>query len=288
MSPRSDEQEAVTGRPRAILAALCLADEPNVDDTVAGRCLDRLVESVGSIDGGGHVDTELDAAAVALARSQWREDLCRRLALAYSTADVDRRFALGGLLGMVSAEGSPDGTTESQWAAWVGDRVEELTSPDEEASSRAALVILDVAYRGMIPTDIIAVSGRPLASALMGLLERDASVAFAGSWALAWFDKLAEERGAPVLGSRDVREVARRYGSDDTPSECVRFLGWILEQHRFRGARRHFVRRVEDPDDHIRSVAMAGLGAVGGESAVPILARALEADGETRSAAMPH
>jgi hypothetical protein len=45
--------ETGTERPRAVMAALCLADEPNVEDDTAAQVLDGLVAVVGEPDGGG-------------------------------------------------------------------------------------------------------------------------------------------------------------------------------------------------------------------------------------------
>jgi len=38
LNPLQGEDEAKTGRPRAVLAALCLADEPNVSEGPHGGC----------------------------------------------------------------------------------------------------------------------------------------------------------------------------------------------------------------------------------------------------------
>lgn len=83
-------------RPRAVLAALCLADEPNVSEEIAHEALHRFAEQIGKNDGLGSVRTSLDAAAMELAGSRWREtvhsilveEFCRRRRDSKSWIDV--------------------------------------------------------------------------------------------------------------------------------------------------------------------------------------------------------
>lgn len=77
--------DGASARPRAVLAALCLADEPDSSVELADRVIERLIDAIDERDGGcaRHVDederraarSELDEAAIELASSQWREHL---------------------------------------------------------------------------------------------------------------------------------------------------------------------------------------------------------------------
>lgn len=69
VEPFSGEDAAQVGRPRAILAALCLADEPNVSPPVAEDILRRFAAQVRDPDGDGRVVTGADRAATELAVS---------------------------------------------------------------------------------------------------------------------------------------------------------------------------------------------------------------------------
>lgn len=65
LRPAAGEQD--TARSRAILAALCLADEPNTSKDVADEVIRRLVEQVGSRDGTqAHAVSGLDRAVLLL------------------------------------------------------------------------------------------------------------------------------------------------------------------------------------------------------------------------------
>lgn len=70
LKPMKGQTAKTTARPRAVLAALCLADEPNVTDEVAREVLRRFVREIGLNDG-NHYGTSVDNAVRELASSQW-------------------------------------------------------------------------------------------------------------------------------------------------------------------------------------------------------------------------
>ncbi len=68
--------ETFTARPRAIMAALCLADEPNVSNGMAEETCRAFVASIEKkSDGWGSAPLSLDAAAMELGRSRWSTTL---------------------------------------------------------------------------------------------------------------------------------------------------------------------------------------------------------------------
>ncbi|MCP4701304.1 MAG: NACHT domain-containing protein, partial [Gammaproteobacteria bacterium] len=73
------ENEEQTGRARAILAALCLADEPNVSQAVGEQVLDCFVKYLGDGDDGEHVTANVERAAMELADSDWAHPLTAAL-----------------------------------------------------------------------------------------------------------------------------------------------------------------------------------------------------------------
>lgn len=60
----SGEDSSKTARPRSVLAALCLVDEPNVDEKNAQLILTKFASNVAKDDGTGHVRTSLDRTAI--------------------------------------------------------------------------------------------------------------------------------------------------------------------------------------------------------------------------------
>jgi len=86
--------------------ALCLADEPNVEDDTAVQVLEALVGCVDQRDGTGHVNSTLDAAAMALANSRWRGWLNERLLSTLTCAPPNERVAI---IKVLAAIGEPVG-----------------------------------------------------------------------------------------------------------------------------------------------------------------------------------
>jgi hypothetical protein len=93
VTPLENEDAATTARPRAILAASCLADEPNVSEEMALDVLQKLVGQVQDRDGYEKVNTSLDAVAMELARSEWAERLQTMLVAEFCQRDAKTRFS---------------------------------------------------------------------------------------------------------------------------------------------------------------------------------------------------
>jgi hypothetical protein len=70
LTPAAGE-DAATARTRAVQAALCLADEPNVTEAVAEEVLRAFVAHIDTSDGGDDGESTLDTAARELAGSSW-------------------------------------------------------------------------------------------------------------------------------------------------------------------------------------------------------------------------
>lgn len=75
LKPMKGENSETTARPRAVLAALCLADEPNVKERVAKKVLREFVKQIDPNDGKPTYGTSVDNAVRELASSRWAEKL---------------------------------------------------------------------------------------------------------------------------------------------------------------------------------------------------------------------
>jgi predicted NACHT family NTPase len=83
LAPLETENSEETARPRAILAASCLVDEPNVSDETAQIVLKRFVRQIAESEesmGGNH----LRLTVVDLAGSEWEEELRHFLTVEFS------------------------------------------------------------------------------------------------------------------------------------------------------------------------------------------------------------
>jgi hypothetical protein len=102
LTPLEDENDGVTARPRAVLAVLCLVDEPNVSDIVAKAVILKFIEQIGEND--GHAPfTSLDAAAIELTSSRWVDIFQDFLTEELFKRDTSTRDNVLGLCAMVFA-----------------------------------------------------------------------------------------------------------------------------------------------------------------------------------------
>jgi predicted NACHT family NTPase len=79
LTPPDNEDATATGRARAIMAARCLADEPNVTEPVAHEVLRAFVTHIDAADSTEEGGTNLHTAARELAGSDWASLLERHL-----------------------------------------------------------------------------------------------------------------------------------------------------------------------------------------------------------------
>jgi hypothetical protein len=100
LHPLEGEDSETTVRPRAVLAALCLADEPNASETTAQAVLREFARQTRPYDGSGNLDTSVDTATMELASSRWAETLRYVLIEEFRQRDVEARQGVGGLCAM--------------------------------------------------------------------------------------------------------------------------------------------------------------------------------------------
>jgi len=75
LQPGPAEDGAETKRPRAVLAAQCLAEEPNVSEDTATEVLQRFLALIDNNAGQGEIQSNLETAALEVWQSIWNETL---------------------------------------------------------------------------------------------------------------------------------------------------------------------------------------------------------------------
>jgi formylglycine-generating enzyme required for sulfatase activity len=182
LQPGPAEDAAKTARPRAVLAAQCLAEEPNVSEDTAREVLQRLVAFIDNNAGQGDIQSNLETAALEVWHSSWQETL--RTCLLEAFCDCSETTAsttasnVGGLLAQLLGDrlsgSAPDSADDS--GAWIAN----LQSPNPDEAICAALQVVEAGYQGALtkPDD--------LADNLLLLLGRGGGQAHAAAWALAW------------------------------------------------------------------------------------------------------
>ena len=217
--------ELGTARPRAVLAALCLADEPNVSETVAREVLHALVAQVGKNDGGGHVKNSLDAAALELASSRWTGLLGEFLLDEFFRRDAEQRVNPGGLYAMVRERQVP--LEETEFSFWLAEQVAQLPICDERKAAAIALTVMSLAFRGKN----CLVSG--MAESLIQRLLGNVPLGYAVAWALMWMqggfsDESLEDKWHP--DAAQLERLVEAASNPDCDSGTVLWLSFIFKK----------------------------------------------------------
>jgi HEAT repeat protein len=290
LSPRAEEDAAETSRPRAALAALCIADEPNVSEAVTEQVLRRLAEVVAPRDGTGHANTSVDEAAVQVASSMWAKHLRDSLISEFCNRSADARWSPGGLWGM--AEVASWGRARIDPAVAVGFVADRLQATSRTDQLSAALAIMEAAFEGLVS------SADGVVESLFALLARGGADADAAAWALVWLSggfvaglEVESSRGetssvwAPSgEQERVLLEVLSKVSMDEANQKrCL--IGILAKGDEGRGVS-PFVPLIDDPDPGVRGDVIRAMAQRGAVEAVPHLLNKLDdSDDEVRMVA---
>ena len=231
-NPAQGEDAAKTARPRAILAARCLVDEPNTGEETAGNILSALANQVGQYDGNGTVNTSLDTTAVELGKGHWAPLLKACLIREYLRLPPDVRWRLGGLWGTANRYSAP--RDQEEFNAWFSSLAKQLSLGDETEACGAALTIMDCAFAG------VAIEVPGLIDGLLSLLQSTQPIRFAAAWALGWLSKgspMGTDR-APVWQpkSGEVPSLIKAFESvDEMETDILRGWRYLSASAKTRG-----------------------------------------------------
>ncbi|MCP4256311.1 MAG: NACHT domain-containing protein, partial [Planctomycetes bacterium] len=180
LNPMAGEDVTITGRPRAVLAALCLADEPNISEQTATYVLERFAGEVGPGDARSNLNTSIDLAALETSNSIWSQLLKKSLVQEYCHRSPGMRAEIGGLLGMVETIG----WSRSGIHPIVGleGLVERIRSDDRVEVLSATLAVMEAAFE----KNAINIPG--LIDELLVLLGKGGPESQAAAWALLWLN----------------------------------------------------------------------------------------------------
>ncbi|MFN9643710.1 MAG: SUMF1/EgtB/PvdO family nonheme iron enzyme [Cyanobacteriota bacterium] len=178
LNPADEEDAAKSVYPRAVLAAQCLAEEPNVSEETAREVLERLVSLIGADYGVREIATNLERAALEVWQSSWKQTLQACLVEAFSDGHAATRANCGGVLAQLLGSALAGSAVERD-SCFEG-VVASLESGEREEAICAALTVVHIVQEGS--------PSRPdaLVKALLRLLKRGGTEGRAAAWALAW------------------------------------------------------------------------------------------------------
>jgi len=191
LTPLNNEAKEKTACSRAVLATLCLADEPNISEDVGNRVLQVFTQQVGENDAMGYVKTSLEMAAMelVLVHSMWAEKLQHELAEAFYQRVAELRWNHGSLCGRVG-EAMVFATSEP--TAELIKLIEQLDYPDEIKLIIASMTIYKVAYSKRFPNELVSLT----LDKLNPLLNQSPVIAHAAAWAMSWLAKSNQEQAS--------------------------------------------------------------------------------------------
>lgn len=134
------DEDPKARRPRAVLAAQCLLDEPNVSDDVVLDIVTGLCEAVEEHDGSMWASTPLTHVVRQLCRSQWEGALLGALTQAFiRTDELGRRIAMGHLVG--AGFSAVHLRSPTAMRTWMEVRSRELAEGTDEMFIESALLL---------------------------------------------------------------------------------------------------------------------------------------------------
>jgi HEAT repeat protein len=243
--------EQGSGRPRAVLAAFCLADEPNVSDEVAEEVLVAFVASLTDHDDevvGSAAGPTPGNAIDELAASQWRARLSDCLLTEFFRRQDSSRSTVGSLASSVLAQ-----TPEDHSADWFRAQAEILRTGSERNAAGAALAVMELAYGG-VNCDQPGIVG--------GLLQRlsgGAAVAHAAAWALGWI----HEHCAWQPKGAELNRLVAIVSNPDCDDEALFWLAKILGDSGAAKAARRLVQHLLSTSMRTRESVVKALGMLG-------------------------
>jgi NACHT domain len=229
LHPLPGEDEATTARPRAVLAAQCLADdstadlteEPRIGEATAQEVLDGLARQVRDREGSPLWRTSLDHAVRDLAESRWLPWLRLALVREFRARPAAERWSLGFLFMKLTAiSGLAGGETAPPASPPFADREEEDTAFALEAVGSAFAAA--------------EIDARALSERLLPLLAGSPATAHAAAWALYSLLGRSREASPWLPTAAEVERLACLAARPDLDTAAAWCLGKILARSRVK------------------------------------------------------
>lgn len=269
--PGPNEKAEITARPRAVMAILCLADEPNLSETTAQEVLQVFCTQVDEQDGNSPARTSLETAALAVAASAWSEAL--QMALVEEFYQRPPMLVQpGGLCAVMLSNSLLENTHQS----WLEKQFPVLVAGGRPAI-HSALGIMEIAFerKGHVVPDI--------AAALINLLFADAPSARAAAWALAWLNNEGLEEKAWRPTKPEIQRLCTFVSMPQADLAAIRLLSWIFGRTGDVQAAIPLITWLDAPAAVVRQDVAAALGHLGNLEAVePLIARLNEPENNVR------
>jgi hypothetical protein len=241
------ENASKTTRPRAILAALCLADEPNASEETAQTILSKFIKQINAYDG-RHI-TVLYSAALEVAISQWRDVLRSLLIKKFCTQNDKNRFNAARLCGQALASLAPNG--EDALKNWLEQQTARISSGEEAAiDSALGIAVLARNRKAYLVPDMI--------DGLMTMLKAGEPLAYAAAWAMYWLNDAGLGTNLWKPTASDLEDITSVINNPALKSKTVGYLLWILRHEKYDQAE-VMLRLLSHTSPNVRKEALRAL-----------------------------
>jgi HEAT repeat protein len=276
--PLKGEEASTSGRPRAVLASLCLVDDPNVSEAQAIQVLSELIRYVEERDGYRHTPTTLHNAVADLGTSRWGAVAARLLAKQFISQKEPLKHTLGVLCGLVASQSVP--TDPALIMVWFNQCLSQLTTVNDEEVVVAALSIAELAFKE------VDIPFAQCSETLLELVERNDAVSPAAAQALYWMnhESLGSNTWHPSLYhvAAMIAMLEKRLASDGVLASLCRILG----RERVVDSVVPIVNVLNSESSRVRIAAATALGEIQDPHAVePLLSMLSDESIEVRRAA---
>jgi len=281
LTPRPDEKPRPR-RVRAVRAALCLVDEPNVGEDVVRQILRELAATWPSfrvigpsfgIFSGFYIEQ--------IAETRWREEFANVFLDEYLTRPGETRGAIGTILGRFFLWKLPN--EKQALSAWLKDQEVALRDGDDRIAVCAALVVMRMVSRNKLEK-LLDVGA--LVDPLIARLDGPPPVAHAVAWALS---RIYEKGRIDVSDLTPIHchRVATALDDIDCDTEVVFWLARIVRRQGIVEALEPLLRWGDHPSSHVRSSVIAALGEFDDDRASRMAtAKLVDEDEDVRRAAV--
>jgi hypothetical protein len=215
-SPDGKEDERIC-RPRAILALLCLADEPNVSENVG---IEIVISFVGTVElnlNSASTDSEI---VQELSTSFWCQSVIEHLSRRCIYLDGVPR---GNMLYLIADAITWNLSEEvSMSKSWAQQQVLNLKKNEEAAIAAAIMLKAAVNRVRMVPG---------LIDALLALIDKSEASAHAATWALFWLSGGSHVNNGPlwVPKPKELAQLVDYLNNPKADNEALRFVIYIFK-----------------------------------------------------------
>lgn len=265
LHPLDTEDASITSRPRTVLAALCLADEPNASDGVVREILETLIIHTKADDDSPGMG--IYTAAKELSISRWGKLLSDLLIQEFFRLDADTRASVGNIYGSVAT--SKILQNEILIHDWLATQVSLLSSTEDNDRVCAAL---GLAYLAFMEKAYILPG---MTEGLQSLLRSSAPLTHAAADALRWLNHELLENRAWHPSKFELDNFTALISEPASDPRAVQNLIIIIGREHHVDALKILLIHLKGEKSYVRAAAAKALGEIKAVQAIDFLISAL-------------